>query len=360
MATRDQQYNAPKPEGFINSMIEQASNIGYQRSNRYIVILHGPKVEAETNGPAAFFNPITNSLMNVFKKSNFDLQNPLRFEEKKRLALNCSSVTLPGKSLLTNEFSAIGSGPVTKFPYAENFTGSITLDFNCGVDFFERKYFMGWQQTIIDSTTHDVEIYENYAKKWKILVVMLPADMSNFINLSSAFAGDDQNIRVLTEGKTDDDPGQLRDLYYVRMHEVYPVEIVETPLSYDPNNQVMNISVKFNYKYWDDPITVYSDSITRLKELGLDNDRVGLKTIPESPFMKFTRILRDVARYSDINELKQLVIDQSLGTLNDIFGVENVEAVAQAGQIIDVFRRIPNKDYVNTVNRLLGPLGKVI
>ena len=347
-------FNSPTEGNFINSMLQQAANIGYQRSNKYIVIVHGPKVAAETNGPAAYYERNTNSIINVFKRSNFDI------DTKKRLALNCSSITLPGKGLLTNEFTPVGSGPIVKFPYAENYSGILNAEFLWGADFFERKYFMGWQQSIIDSTTHDVELYENYAKKWKILIAMLPSDLGNFNNLSSAFAGNDQNIRVLTEGKTPEDTGQLRDLYYVRVQEVYPLEITETPLSYDQNNQLLKINVKFAYKYWEDPVVVYNDQLTRLKELGLDNDRVGAETLPESPFQKFTRILRDVARYSNINELKQLVIDQGLGVLNETFGTENVEAVAQAGQVIDVYRRIPNKDFTNTVNRLIGPLGDII
>ena len=337
--------------------MDHVANVGFQRSNRFIVLIKGPDISATSGAIDGKTGKIYGN--EIYYQNSSGKSKPINPDLQKRLAITCTDATFSGKSLATRQFGTVGSGPLVSFPYAENYTNEITLNFNCSTDFLERHYFTKWMHQIINPSTHDVSYYDDYAKNWKILVVALPPDVSDFEAVSSA----DYNNQpaVYGDGPTPygNGPQQmemyntLRSLYFVRLHEVYPFEISEIPVSTSSQNQILRIGVKLKFKYTDDPMTVYLQNIETLQ-------KVGEEIKEDSPFTTFKKILRDVARYSDPKELKQLIVDKGLGELNDIFGIENVEAVAQGGQILDVYRRTPNKNYGTTQRKLIDPLGSVI
>jgi len=352
--------NIPQ-NNFLSTFIEHAANTGYQRTNRYIVFIQGPPAQAvidrsvyEDPSLPVSRKPEDMARNNVLAKkflltNNPAYMRPMDLDASRRLAINCTSATLAGKSLSTVEFGSIGSGPPSRFPYAETFTNEVTLDFNCSLDFFERKYFISWLNSIVDTQTHDVALYEDYAKPFKILMVMLPPDVMDFQSIEKF----KNEINTDTTGFVEGGNGVKRSIYYVRLQEVYPVEIYESKVDYEDTN-IMKVSVKFNYRYWDDPVSVYMSNIRFSHENG-NND------IIESPFDRFKKILRDIVRWSDPQALKQDLIEKGLQELGDIVGVENVEHMAQAGQIIDVYSQSPDKNSYQTIqNKLIRPMGGLL
>lgn len=333
----------PSPSNFFSNFVQHAANVGYQRSNRFIVLFQGPGISPSqdfkntSRGPSIGFNQLLNQ------------------EHQKRLAITCVSATLSGKSLMTNAFTGVGSGPKTYFPYGENYTNDASFTFNCSRDMFERQYFTKWVQNIIDPSSHDVMLYSNYAKPWKVLIAMLPPNVGSFEKIAK-MTTDTRYVDNIVPGEGTSDKNADPDfpIYYVRLNEVYPVEISENELSSDDKDKILTFTVKVKYKSWEDPIINY---IERGKELS--RDQIGVEGDAESPFGKFLKIARDVSRYSNPSEFRQLIVDRGLDSLSGMLGAESVEKMAQAGRVVDVYRQT-ERTVSDTLNRLIGPLGRVL
>lgn len=339
-------FGNSKPENFVTKFLQHAANYGFQRPNRYIVLVHGPGIQF-------FSSPITGG-----NTGKLDLSSGVGLypEQKKRLAINCVSTTLSGKKLDTDRVNHIGSGPAIYFPTNEDYDNNLTLEFRCSTDMFESKYFTAWNNRVIDPVTHEGQMYEDYAKKWKILVVMLPPDIGSFDNIAPAFANNSETSYIVAAEGIDreDSKALVHNLYFRRYCECYPVEIATQQISTGTTDDIMSVTVRFHYRYWDDPVSIYMENIQR------QYDRQDFKEQPLSPFEQFKKILRDIARYSNPNELRQLLIDKGFDVLNQTFGTINVERVAKAGQIIDVYNKTPDKNYTVTQRKLIGPLGDII
>lgn len=80
--------------------------------------------------------------------------------KKERLAIQCETAELPGKSFSTKEQRIYG--PLRKFPYVATFTNIINLSFRIGNDFAERSIFDEWQRKVMDPSTNLFGYYEDY------------------------------------------------------------------------------------------------------------------------------------------------------------------------------------------------------
>jgi hypothetical protein len=201
-----------------------------------------------------------------------------------------------------------------------------------------------------------VELYENYAKPWKVMVAMLPHDIGSFDAVAPAFSNSSQEGYNLYGEGTDRQSTRAAEhqIYFTRFCECYPVEIMDETVASAPIMDVMKTSVRFHFRYIEDPVSIFMDQRIRQR------DQVAFKQEPLSPFDQFRKIARDIARYSNPKELRQLLIDKGLDVLNETLGTSNVERMAKAGQIVDVYRRTPDKNYQVTQSRLIGPLGDII
>lgn len=350
-----------KKDTFITNFIEHLANVGMQKSNRYIVFIKGP---GEKDIRFSHLDQTKTTLIR-YKTRESNIQTKIETDRgpglptglgmsqdwERRLALNCCAADFGGKSINTFDFTPVASGPVTRFPISEQLSSELSLEFNCSTDFFERSYFSQWMNIIIDPVTRDVALYSRYAKPWKILVVMLPNDVSTFttlagINQRSSRLDLKNDINVTTDNEFS------RNIYFLRFHEVYPSEIGDMRVSHeDPG--ILKFKVNFNFNYMDDPMEAWLTNYKSITEFSSDEPE-------ESPFIRFRKILRDVARYSNPKELQRLIIDKGLGELGEIIGVENVEQIASGGQIIDVYRRQPNKDFESTQRDAIDPLGRIL
>jgi hypothetical protein len=397
------QSNTPpkNTKGLIGQFLEHAANIGFQNNNRFIVFINGPSV---TN---SFVSAATqkNGYLNFGNAGN---RNYLRAEQKRRLALTCQEATLAGKSLLTQEYNNTGNGPNTIHAYGENYTNDLTLNFLCSNDFFERMYFETWMQKIVNPGTHEVAMYEDYAKPWSIIVACLPA---NFFNKRETRNG---NINFGSGATLEDVAAQTvpkttpSDIYFIRYDHVYPYRINDTSIGSGAQSDVMKFSVQFRYHRWYDPVTRYLQAreyrrqnmenlpsamesrlqysirdpkfdqpieadphvfspVKRLASTnysiyrGMDDMRdVQYEEEQLSPFERFKKIAKDIARYSNPEELKGLLINKGVGLLGNVFGEGNVETFAQGAQVVDVYMQNPDDGYGGITRGLVGPLGNIL
>lgn len=376
----------------VGQFIQHAANVGYQRSNRFIVFVNGPSNES-----------LFQRLLGV-RESHIDFgkrgkRSYLKTEHKKRLAITCQEASLHGKALMTEDYNNTGNGPDMRHAYGENYSGDLTLSFLCSSDFFERMYFENWMEKIVNPGTHEVALYEDYAQPWSIVVAVLPADMDSTDNRGASM--EEVAAKVYARNS--------RDIYFVRYDHVYPYRINNQDLSSGTNNEILKFSVQFKYHRWYDPVMRYRQDLEykrqnlarlptteevrvrdtlREPELEQSSFIVPASFVPVqrtqefspylpitdslnaagdlassdelSPFDKFKKVARDVMRYSNPQEWKGLIVNNGLEQLGGIIGDGTVESVAQAGQVVDVYIKTPSKNIMNTSNKLLGPLGNIL
>lgn len=374
--------NSIRSGTFITDLIGHANIVGYQKNNSYIVFIHGPGEQ--------MFNPL-------IKPENVI---PISTAWKQRLALTCTEASLPGKALSTVDFSTYG--PQNKMPYVENYTNEITLTFNCSTDMFEKNYFTAWHHLAVSPNNHSIRFYDNYAKKFSITIMVLPNSVRSFDQLSSDRAFNTLNkesaIHSTAYDRLSPSTDYVKSIYFIQLEECYPIEIIDTPLSYRNDGGVLSFSVRMAFGTWFDPVAHYDqqiakiqrsyatdvDSVARVgrivqerdptvtlgipsayadrgrvldeRDLNLKEDRVGMQQTPLSPFQKLIEFARDAVRYSNPKELKQLIVDRGLDYLGSEYGIENVESVARAGQVIDVV--LKSKD--NTINKARDGIGGIL
>lgn len=386
----------PKPKNsntLIGRFLEHSANIGFQRSNRFIVLIKGPSIKTNFSKDASNRNTYINF-------GNGASRMPLIAEHQSRLALACQEASFAGKALTTEEFAPIGNAPNTIHAYGELYTGDLSLTFLNSSDFFERMYFQNWLDKIVNPGTHEVALYDDYAKPWSIIVACLPDYRQGANNVTSdpnsgTTLEDVENAAVLSK--------QASQIYFLRYDHVYPYRIQEQTVSSGTQNEIMKFQVQFKYHRWYDPVVRYMQQQETIRQ-GMINlptamaanvrdnvrrtlqdrdiaanytpvqridgpyykhipdpiDQVGIFEEVESPFERFKRIARDVARYSNPRDLKGLIVNRGLGGLNEVFGEGNVENVAVGGQITDVYLKTDPKNYDTTTSKLIGPLGELL
>jgi len=315
---------------FIDSFSEHVNNVGFHKSNRFIVYIKGPSVNFIKNKQTNIINSLTDTLLTRLnlKEQPESVGKFLSHEDTKRLAVSVNGVTLPGKSISTIEFGPVGSGTINRYPYQETFVNELSVEFNCGLDHFERSYFQAWMNTVIDPVTHDVSLADTYSRDYKLLIIMVPPDITDFSKISKMLAENPMNKHAT-------DQEFYRSLFFVRAHNIYPFEIQETQLSYDNINQNQKVVVKFNYNYLDDPVTIKMTNKT-IEPSDIDFGQ-------ESPIDTFKRILREGVKYAtDPKALRQKIIEEGLGAAGEVLGIENVEKMAEGGQVVDVYRQTKN------------------
>lgn len=75
------------------------------------------------------------------------------------LAMRCEAAELPGRQLVTQDSKIYG--PTYKTPY-QSLYQEITLNFLEASDFFIRRFFEAWHNTIFDSTTNQLAYPNSY------------------------------------------------------------------------------------------------------------------------------------------------------------------------------------------------------
>jgi len=198
---------------------------GLAKPNRFQVILPIPEyignfiesglLEKIINLP----NTIATDVSEILS-SSFGGQAPSGYSKSSNpsitryLSMQCEAAELPGKSLATTEVKIYG--PSFKVPYQTQYTES-TLSFLCTNDFYERKLFDRWIESIMPTDTNNLR----FAK--------------------------DQESRYLTNIKVIQYDDFIKQIYAVELIDAFPVSISAQPLSWSDDN-FHRLSVQFSYQ----------------------------------------------------------------------------------------------------------------
>ena len=326
-------------------MVAHAGSYGFQRDNRFVVFINGPSLKGTD-----------------------------RSTQIKRLALTCNSTNFPGRRIGTYDYN-IYNIP-TKMPNREVFSQDLVLRFSCSTDMYEAMYFKYWQDLVMDPLTNSPGFYNDFAKPFTVTIIAIPNSITDYSQLAGVFQDRPPNYVPAASLSTNDNE---QSIYFRKCLECYPIEIVASELSATPNTAVMNLQVRMAFKKWIDPVEIhYKETYNKARQQAIqydasnpntwkDNNEINEYTVTQTkyeepidpPWVRFRKFFRDVVRISNPNEFRRVAVDQAADILGDTFGIENVESAAAGGQVIDVFRRNPDKSYSSIRDNLLGPISNI-
>jgi hypothetical protein len=195
------------------------------RPNKFKLILPIPAYidkNIETN--------VLESLLNLPNTLVTDISDWVNFGELKNdpsrggnpsisryLSLQCESAELPGKTLQTADVKIYG--PTFKVPYQKQF-GDINLSFICTNDFYERKLFDSWINSIMSPVTNNLRFSHDEETRYMT------------------------NIQIL---QYDD---FIKEIYVVKLIDAFPIGVAAMPLSW-ADDGYHRLTVQFAYQKYE-------------------------------------------------------------------------------------------------------------
>jgi hypothetical protein len=196
---------------------------GLARPCRYEVIIPIPAYIGQSIGNS-FLEKVLNFPNSIFSDVSDAINSSLGFQNEgtrssnpsvsRYLALQCESAELPGRTLETADARIYG--PSFKVPYRMQYTDT-NLTFLCTNEFYERKLFERWMDSIIPSDTNNARFPKSNATRYLT------------------------NIRII---QYDD---FVRQIYAVELMDAFPVGIAPQPLSWAEEG-FHRLSVSFSYQ----------------------------------------------------------------------------------------------------------------
>lgn len=135
----------------------------------------------------------------------------------RRLSMNCSSVSLPGKSIATKELTT-GGFLTKKIPHSPQFS-DLSVNFYLSSDLLEKSIMDAWQSMIHEDIFGNLSYYEDY-----IGTIIIHKFKRNSFEPVNSF----------------------------RFLEVYPLVVGDIEQSYDQMNSISILPVTFAYHYWEE------------------------------------------------------------------------------------------------------------
>ena len=194
---------------------------GPARPSRFQVILPIPSyvstfisssiLEQLLNLPNSVFSDVTTRVLGQSEQQVSSNPSISRY-----LALQCESAELPGKSLTSADVTIYGPG--FKVPYKANYSET-TLTWICTNEFYERKLFDRWLESIVPTDTNN----------------------ARFPKGSGLSGGYMTNIKIV---QYDD---FIKQIYAVELIDAFPVGISSQALSWSDDG-IHRLSVQFSYQ----------------------------------------------------------------------------------------------------------------
>jgi len=195
---------------------------GLAKPSRFEVVLPIPKYINEFIG-SSFLEKLINLPNNVIADISDIVNNSGNSDPQSRsdnasmsgyLALQCESAELPGKMLQTMDAKIYG--PTFKVPYQTQYTDT-SLTFLCTNEFYERKLFEKWIDSIMPSDTNNLRFPKG--------------ETSRYLT----------NIKVI---QYDD---FVQQIFAVELMDAYPIGFSSQPLSWSEDN-FHRLTVQFAYQ----------------------------------------------------------------------------------------------------------------
>tara|TARA_B100001093_G_scaffold307386_1_gene293382 strand:+ start:1084 stop:1773 length:690 start_codon:yes stop_codon:yes gene_type:complete len=198
---------------------------GPARPSRFEVILPIPPyinqsvgnsvIEKILNFPNSVFGDISDVVNKALGRSTGGTSALSRY-----LALQCESAELPGKTFQTADVKIYG--PIFKVPYQRSYA-DINLTFICSNQFYERKLFERWTESIMPPDTNNMRFPKGQLSSYYTQLKIIQYD--DFI----------------------------KQIYVVNLEDAYPVGVAPQPLSWSDDG-FHRLSVSFAYQKYS---TVY-------------------------------------------------------------------------------------------------------
>ena len=140
------------------------------------------------------------------------------------LTLQCESTELPGYTINTVESKIFGA---STFVAAGASYGDITLNFICAGDFWEKKFFDSWMETIIPKTSYLLGYKEEYQTTIDII------QFADYSKGEDEFGQQDIPIKIFT----------------CKLLNAYPVNVAALQLNWS-GDDIHRLAVTFKYDRW--------------------------------------------------------------------------------------------------------------
>lgn len=194
---------------------------GFAKTNRFEVVLPIPPYINQFVGNSLLEklinlpNTLVAEITQAFRGVSSDPQSLSDNATLSRyLALQCESAELPGKTLLTSDVKVYG--PTYKVPYQMQYN-DMTLNFICTNEFYERKLFEKWLESIMPSDTNNLR----YPK----------GEKSRYLT----------NIKIVQYDEF------IRQIYAVELIDAFPTGISPAPLAWSDDG-FHRLGVQFAYQ----------------------------------------------------------------------------------------------------------------
>jgi hypothetical protein len=199
---------------------------GLAKPSRFEIILPIPAyintfignsiVDTIVNAVSSTVTDITNSITNAIFGPDSDASGVVSSNPSisRYLALQCETAELPGKTLATTDVKIYG--PTFKVPYQTQYN-DITLGFLCTNDFYERKLFERWIESIMPSDTHNLRYPKGNSSRYLTNITIIQYD--EFI----------------------------KQIFAVELLDAFPIGIAAQPLSWSEDN-FHRLNVQFAYQ----------------------------------------------------------------------------------------------------------------
>ena len=148
--------------------------------------------------------------------------------------LHCDSVSMPAHDLVTQTVK-YGSEPDVDMVVGHAYTGKINASFYADKYLRERQFIELWQKMAVNNLTNKANYYDDYVGKMHIY------------QLGSFDGEGDRDIPT----------------YGIEAIEVYPATLSAIEYNYGTVNEIVKISVGFNYKQW---YNLTTDHIAGMKQ----------------------------------------------------------------------------------------------
>jgi hypothetical protein len=197
---------------------------GLAKSNRFEVVLPIPVyinqfignsiIEQLLNFPNSIVADITQAVRDAFSNNSDPQSRSDNPSMSRYLALQCEAAELPGKSLITADAKIYGPG--FKVPYQTQYNET-SLTFLCTNEFFERKLFDKWLESIMPTDTNNLRFPKG------------------------------RNSRYLTNIKVVQYDEFIRQIYAVELMDAFPIGISAQPVSWGEEG-FHRLTVQFAYQ----------------------------------------------------------------------------------------------------------------
>jgi len=211
-------YTRANPEttiGRFRAMMGKAE--GYARPSRFVVRINLPTNLAKLAGLA--YDTATGET-HFTGDSNAVTMQQLASQLGQQVNMHCESVSMPAHDLQSETVDHFG--PPRQMVTGHGFTGTIGATFYADKYLRERHFFEMWQKMAVGMTNHKAGYYDDYIGSMQIL------------QLGSLDGEGDRDVPT----------------YGIEATEVYPESVTAIEYNYGSVNQIVRVTVAFQYKQW--------------------------------------------------------------------------------------------------------------